>query len=74
MNQKTLDKLEYHKIIAMLEEHASSFRGKQLCRRLKPMTNLEKIDTYQEQTAAAFTRIIKKDVFLLAMQLPLKNP
>lgn len=60
MNQKTLDKLEYHKIIAMLEEHASSFRGKQLCRRLKPMTNLEKIDTYQEQTAAAFTRIIKK--------------
>lgn len=60
MNQKTLDKLEYHKIIAMLEEHASSFRGKQLCRRLKPMTTLEKIDTYQEQTAAAFTRIIKK--------------
>ncbi len=60
MNQKTLDKLEYHKIIAMLEAHASSFRGKQLCRRLKPMTNLEKIDTYQEQTAAAFTRIIKK--------------
>lgn len=60
MNQKTLDKLEYHKIIAMLEEHASSFRGKQLCRRLKPMTNLEKINTYQEQTAAAFTRIIKK--------------
>lgn len=60
MNQKTLDKLEYHKILAMLEEQASSFRGKQLCRRLKPMTNLEKIDTYQEQTAAAFTRIIKK--------------
>ena len=60
MNQKTLDKLEYSKIIAMLEEQASSFRGKQLCRRLKPMTNLEKINTYQEQTAAAFTRIIKK--------------
>lgn len=60
MNQKTLDKLEYNKIIAMLEEQASSFRGKQLCRRLKPMTNLEKINTCQEQTAAAFTRIIKK--------------
>ena len=60
MNQKTLTKLEYHKIIAMLEEQASSFRGKQLCRRLKPMTDLEQIDTAQEQTAAAFTRIVKK--------------
>ena len=60
MNQKTLDKLEYSKIIALLEEHASSFRGRQLCRRLKPMTNVEKINTAQEQTAAAFTRIVKK--------------
>ena len=60
MNQKTLTKLEYNKIIAMLEEQASSFRGKQLCRRLKPMTDLERINTAQEQTAAAFTRIIKK--------------
>ena len=60
MNQKTLTKLEYHKIIAMLEEQASSFRGRQLCRKLKPMTNLDKINMSQEQTAAAFTRLIKK--------------
>lgn len=60
MNQKTLTKLEYHKIIAILEEQASSFRGRQLCRKLKPMTNLNKINTSQEQTAAAFTRLIKK--------------
>ena len=60
MNKKTLTKLEYHKIIAMLEEQASSFRGRQLCRKLKPMTNLDKINTSQEQTAAAFTRLIKK--------------
>lgn len=60
MNQKTLTKLEYHKIIAMLEEQASSFRGRQLCRKLKPMTNLDKINTSQEQTASAFTRLIKK--------------
>ena len=44
----------------MLENEASSFRGKQLCRRLKPVTDLTKIDLLQEQTAAAFTRIIKK--------------
>ena len=60
MNQKTLNKLEYHKITMLLEEQASSMRGKQLCRKLKPMTDLEKINTYQEQTAAAFTRIVKK--------------
>ncbi|SCH45148.1 MutS2 protein [uncultured Clostridium sp.] len=60
MNQKTLLKLEYDKITALLEEQASSFRGRQLCRRLKPMTDIEKINTWQEQTAAAFTRIVKK--------------
>lgn len=60
MNQKTLNKLEYDKITLLLEEQASSFRGKQLCRRLKPMADIDKINTYQEQTASAFTRIIKK--------------
>ena len=60
MNQKTLTKLEFDKIIALLEEEASSFRGRQLCRRLKPMTDIDKINTYQEQTAAAFTRIVRK--------------
>ena len=60
MNQKTLAKLEFDKIISRLEEEAGSFRGRQLCRRLKPMNDIEKINTFQEQTAAAFTRIIKK--------------
>ena len=60
MNNKTLIKLEFDKIISMLENEASSFRGKQLCRRLKPVKDLTKIDLLQEQTAAAFTRIIKK--------------
>jgi DNA mismatch repair protein MutS2 len=60
MNQKTLNKLEYPKIITLLEEQASSMRGKQLCRKLRPMTDLERINTFQEQTASAFTRIIKK--------------
>ena len=60
MNQKTLAKLEFDKIISLLEEEAGSFRGRQLCHCLKPMTNLEKINTFQEQTAAAFTRIVRK--------------
>ena len=60
MNQKTLTKLEFDKILSLLEEEAGSFRGRQLCRRLKPMTSLEKINTFQEQTAAAFTRLVRK--------------
>ena len=60
MNQKTLAKLEYNKILELLVEQASSPGGKQLCHRLKPMTDLTRIETAQEQTAAAFTRIIKK--------------
>ena len=60
MNQKTIYKLEFDKIQEMLEEKASSMRGKQLCRRIHPMTDINKIDTAQEQTSAAFTRIINK--------------
>lgn len=60
MNKKTLAKLEYNKIIELLTDHASSFSGKELCRRLKPMTSLSDIQIAQEETGAAFTRIVKK--------------
>lgn len=60
MNKKILTKLEYDKIIELLTEHASSFGGREKCRRLKPQISLEEIETAQEETAAAFTRIVKK--------------
>ena len=60
MNKKTLTKLEYHKIIDILIEQATSFGGKERCKRLKPMTSITDIEAAQEQTTAAFTRIIKK--------------
>lgn len=60
MNQKTLVKLEYNKIIEMLTGYASSPAGKERCRKLKPMTSPGDIQAAQEQTAAAFTRIVKK--------------
>ena len=60
MTEKTLLKLEYNKIIELLVEHASSENGKLRCKNLKPMTDLAEIDAAQEQTAAAFTRIVKK--------------
>ncbi len=60
MNKKTLEKLEYNKIIELLTGHASSSSGKALCQKLKPMISLSDIRTAQEQTGAAFTRIVKK--------------
>ncbi len=60
MNKKTLQKLEYNKIIQLLVEQASSPSGKKLCEDLVPITTLSIIETMQEQTAAAFSRIVKK--------------
>lgn len=60
MNKKTLTKLEYDKIIQLLVDQASSQAGKDRCRSLVPMTDFDEINTLQEQTAAAFTRIVKK--------------
>ena len=60
MNKKTLTKLEYNKIIELLTEQASSFSGKERCRKLKHMISLPDIQSAQEETAAAFTRIVKK--------------
>ena len=57
---KTLTKLEYNKIIALLAEQASSPAGKQKCQSLMPMMDLHELNLAQEQTAAAFTRIVKK--------------
>ena len=60
MNEKTLYKLEYDKIIDLLTEKASSFGGRSRCRRLKPITSIEKIEAAQQETEAAFQRIVKK--------------
>lgn len=60
MNKKTITKLEYDKIINLLIDQATSFSGKERCRRLKPKTDISVIETLQEETAAAFTRIVKK--------------
>ena len=48
MNKKTLTKLEYHKIIDILIEQATSFGGKERCKRLKPMTSITDIEAAQD--------------------------
>lgn len=59
MNDKALRILEYDKIINLLTEKATSAPGRELCRILKPMTDIEKIEEAQKQTADAFSRLIK---------------
>ena len=60
MNEKVLQVLEYNKIIAMLENKATSPLGKAMALSLKPGGDLEEINKAQEETAAAFYRIVKK--------------
>lgn len=59
MNKKALRILEYHKIIDMLIEKASSAPGKELCKSLLPMTDIREINMAQQQTADAFNRLVK---------------
>jgi DNA mismatch repair protein MutS2 len=74
MNKRTLEKLEYNKIILMLEEKASSFAGKRLCANLQPTTDLSEITSAQEETKAAFSRLIKKGTPSFASVKPLGEP
>ena len=60
MNEKVLQVLEYNKIIGMLENKATSPMGKELARSLKPGCDVAEIERAQEETAAAFSRIVKK--------------
>lgn len=59
MNDKALHILEYHKIISLLVDKASSAPGKELCQNLAPMTDINEIEKAQQQTADAFTRLVK---------------
>lgn len=60
MNQKALSSLEYPKIIERLIEKASSPMGKELCRKLQPSTDINRIRLMQTQTKDALTRLFQK--------------
>ncbi len=60
MRKASLRVLEFHKIIDMLEKHASSEPGKKLCRQLLPSSDYETVRLAQEETAAAAGRLLKK--------------
>ena len=60
MNEKALNTLDYYKIIDMLEAFATSSIGKNKCRQLRPLDNLTEIETMQQETADALSRIYQK--------------
>ena len=60
MNEKVLKTLEFNKIIDRLKELAGSTIGKEKCADLKPVSDLEEIQTLQAETAAALNRIYRK--------------
>lgn len=60
MNKKVLHTLEFYKITEQLAAHASSDWAKEHCLRLKPMSEIAKIEQAQAETAAALSRIYRK--------------
>ena len=60
MNEKALRILEYTKIIELLSEQAASDMGKELCHKLRPMTDINEIRRAQKETSDALYRIVKR--------------
>lgn len=59
MNLKTLNTLEYYKITDMLCDKADSSPAKKLCSSLEPKRDIKEIETLQQQTSDALTRIYR---------------
>lgn len=60
MNKKTINALEYNKIVQMLSEKAESGLGKNRINEIKPLTNIEDIKHLQNQTEESYSIILKK--------------
>ncbi len=60
MNQKTLKKLEFDKIIHILAGHCASAGAKELCEHLLPSDSLSEIRRNQTETADALQRVYRK--------------
>lgn len=57
MNKRSLRILEYNKILAMLEQHATSSMAKKRCNRMKPQRDINVINGLQEETRDALLRL-----------------
>ena len=61
MNKKTLNTLEFNKILELLSENAGSEPGKKMCLGLCPSSNPEWIESSLLQTECAVNRLLKND-------------
>lgn len=60
MNEKALKTLEYDKIIDQLAAYAGSPLAKEICRELKPSSDLYEIRAVQCETSDALSRLLRK--------------
>lgn len=60
MNERALKTLEFDKIIEQLKKYAGSEMGRELCGQLKPQTDMQVIQTMQQETKDALWRIYQK--------------
>lgn len=60
MNDKSLKVLEFHKIIDLLTEHATSEPGRAMCRALRPSVVLSSIERNQQETGDAVGRLLRR--------------
>ena len=61
MNERVLKTLEYNKILDILSGYAGSEPAKNMCLKLRPSGNPEWIIKAQDETEAAFNRLLKDD-------------
>lgn len=59
MNQKVFNTLEYNKILEKLSGYAASEENKRKCLKIKPLTDIDKINHLQETTKDALDRLYK---------------
>ena len=62
MKSKTLNTLEYNKIIDMLMQQANSYMAKESLKKMKPMTNIGDIKDALAETTEAQTVMLRKGV------------
>lgn len=60
MNKKVLQTLEFNKIIDRLTKKATSDPGRELCRKIEPMTDYNDIELAQKETYDAVGMLLKK--------------
>ncbi|MBO4374203.1 MAG: endonuclease MutS2 [Lachnospiraceae bacterium] len=60
MNEKVLSKLEFDKVLDMLESFASGREAKELCRSTAPVNDTVRLEHLQQENEDALNRIFKK--------------